>query len=122
MAITVNVLLVVDTKETIAGSTMVYATSDHSKKDGGEGDALVINANRDDTIVWRATAINQVDQIDLIDFTSTKGDLINPQLQRDGSWEGWVRKSTGAETYQISFKIGEDGSYSWSGMINSADD
>lgn len=55
-----------------------------------------------------------------MDFVFRSGTvLINPKLQPDGSWKGWVNKK-GQEIYHFKFKIGEHGPYEWDPYITVA--
>lgn len=115
-------MIVVDSLQTVdSGSPKVYMMSDHSSEDQQEGgNELNVVAEEGDTIVWRAVPINQTDEIDLMDFVFRSGTvLINPKLQPDGSWKGWVNKK-GQEIYHFKFKIGEHGPYEWDPYITVA--
>ncbi|TRX56109.1 hypothetical protein FNH22_17165 [Fulvivirga sp. M361] len=116
----INVLIVVDTKTTLAGTTTVYMEDDNPGDDTGEGTSeLHINASPGDKIIWRATSINQSDTIDLSEFVDNSGQVFSPAPTKntsDGSWSGTVGNfpADTTESYTFRFKInGGSQKYSW---------
>ncbi|MEM1407855.1 MAG: AidA/PixA family protein [Bacteroidota bacterium] len=121
----INVLIAVDTKSTLAGTTIVYMEDDNPTEDTGEGTSeLVANVDPGDTIIWRATSINQSDTVALTEFNDESGNVFGnggsaPSNNGDGSWTGTVGSySSGTEeSYTFSFSINGSGSYSWDPKI-----
>ncbi|MEQ9166028.1 MAG: AidA/PixA family protein [Fulvivirga sp.] len=118
----INILVVVDTKTTLAGTTTVYMEDDNPTNDTGEGtDELVANVNPGDKITWRATSINQLDTVELTSFTDNSGATTvfktgEPKKNTDGSsWSGTIGDYAPGtiESYTFHFSINGSGDYSW---------
>lgn len=118
----INVLIVIDTKSTIAGTTTVYLEDDNPTSDTGEGTAeLIANVSSGDTITWRCTSINQSDSVALTHFSDESDNVFSapPTQGTDGSWTGTIGDFPAGtqESYTFHFNINGSGDYSWDPKI-----
>ncbi len=115
---TINILVTVDTKTTLAGTTTVYMTDDNPGSDTGEGtDQLEVNADPGDVIIWRATSIDQSDTVSLDQFIDKDGVNIFSEGPgpSNGLWRGVIGNYPPGteESYTFVFSINGSGQYSW---------
>ena len=114
----INILVVVDTKTTLAGRTTVYMTDDNPDSDEGEGTAqLVVNADPGDVINWRAIPIDPSNTVSLDKFIDKDGVNIFSEgpTKIDGVWTGVVGSypPNTVESYTFVFSINGSGQYDW---------
>ena len=117
----INVLINVDTKTTLAGTTTVYMEDDNPGDDTGEGTSeLQINASPGDKIIWRATSINQSDTVELTQFVdnSSPTNLFSEGPTNNNNttpWQGTVGNfpAGSVESYTFHFSINGSGDFSW---------
>ncbi len=119
----INILVIVDTKTTLAGNTTVYMTDDNPGYDQGEGTAqLVVNAKPGDVIIWRAMSIDPSQTVSLDEFIDKDGFNIfcgNGPSKIGEVWTGVVDNYPPGteESYTFVFSINGAGKYDWDPKI-----